>query len=759
MKKITNLFLSLKSLMIGKRSAKRFVTICMGILMSSTLLFAVPVLTPYCHTTITASDGVTSVYLTCKLVSAGNYQIKIESDVAMAGLGGSFCTVNGVGGYQLNAGGHFVLSTDSKTITCDIASTSGPNLYTPLYILMPSEKVFTWPSDVDWTSTCSGSVVTDTQAPTSFTATKGTVGSSTVELLLNATDDSGSISYTITYGTTTLTATGTSATQKSVSVTGLTPSTAYSFAVTAKDATGNTAANSPIAVAGTTTAVPVPSASAPTPPTYSAAKVISIFSDAYTPIAGTTEFNPNWGQATAESKIQVGTDNILVYANLNYQGTNFGSDINAVAMKYLHVDVWTADETSLQIYPISRSTGERSYNLTPLTLNAWNSFEIPITAFTSQSGFSVADLYQFKFVGSGNSGQSKKTVYLDNIYFYDNSATVDTQAPTAFTATAGTLASDAITLLLNATDDSGAISYTISYGSGATVLNTIGVSATQKSFTVTGLNPSTAYTFSIVAKDATGNIAANSPLSVSATTLAAIPASPVPNRSSTSVISIFSDAYTNVAATDFYPGWGQSTVASQTTLGGNAVMKYTNFGYMGIALGSTVDAGLMNKLHVDIYSLDETNIRLTPISAGHELPTVLSGLTQGSWNSFDIPLTTYTGVVMSALIQFKLDGGTGKTFYMDNLYFFNDTSTGLDATETSNLVSCYPNPTKNQLNVSSTSEITEVVVRNLVGQTVKSTLVNSLEKSIDLSNIASGNYLVTVKLANGQLSTQKLIKL
>jgi hypothetical protein len=715
----------------------------------------------YCQTTVThfniPAETASGIKLTISKIDATSMYVEIESANSDPV---DLLIVNNGSGATISASDVSVAGKIRKTLTWATApATVSIELLWSKVSMGGNWMLNTF--SVPFDASCTGAVA-DTQAPTAFTATKGAVGATTVELLLNATDDSGAVTYSISYGAgpTVLTASGVSATQKSIIVTGLTPSTAYSFAVTAKDATGNTSANSPLTVPATTTAVPVPLVSATTPPVYSAAKVISIFSDAYTSIAGTTDFNPNWGQATAESKIQVGTDNVLAYANLTYQGINFGSDVNAVAMKYLHVDVWTADETSLQIYPISRSTGERSYNLSPLTLNAWTSFDIPITAFTSQSGFSVADLYQFKFVGSGNTGgQTKKTVYLDNIYFYDNSATVDTQAPTAFTATAGTLASDAITLLLNATDDSGAISYTISYGSGPTVLNTTGVSATQKSYTVSGLNPSTAYTFSIVAKDATGNTAANSPLSVSATTLAAIPASPVPSRAGASVISVFSEAYTNVAATDFYPGWGQTTVASQTTLGGNAVMKYTNFGYMGIALGSTVDASLMNKLHVDIYSVDETNIRLTPISAGHEVPTVLSGLTQGSWNSFDVPLTTYTGVVTSALIQFKFDGGTGKTFYMDNLYFYNDTSTGLQATETSNLVGCYPNPVKNQLNVSAASEISEVVVRNLVGQTVKTNTVNGLVKSIDLSNVAAGNYLVTVKLANGQLSTQKLVKL
>jgi hypothetical protein len=290
-------------------------------------------------------------------------------------------------------------------------------------------------------------------------------------------------------------------------------------------------------------------------------------------------------------------------------------------------------------------------------------------------------------------------------------------------------------------------------------LTTSGVSGTQKSYIITGLDASTAYAFSVTAKDATGNTAANSPIIVNATTLAGLPASPTPTSPAAKVISIFSDAYANLAATDFFPGWGQTTAASQTTLGGNAVMKYANFGYMGIALANPLDASGMNKLHVDILPTTETSVRITTISAGHELPTSVGTLIPNVWNSFDILLSTFTGVVNSSIIQFKLDGGTGKTFYMDNLYFFNDTATGLNDIRNAGEISCYPNPASNQLTVNANSEISQVVVRNLLGQTVKTSQVNGLEKSIDLEGVAAGNYLVTIKLANGQLSTQKMVKL
>lgn len=95
----------------------------------------------------------------------------------------------------------------------------------------------------------------DTQIPTNFTATIGTITSSSIELLLNGTDNSGSLVYGVTYGTNTTTAAGTSGVQKSIVISGLSPNTNYSFSINASDLAGNNAANNAIVLSATTTGV------------------------------------------------------------------------------------------------------------------------------------------------------------------------------------------------------------------------------------------------------------------------------------------------------------------------------------------------------------------------------------------------------------------------------------------------------------------------------------------------------------------------
>jgi hypothetical protein len=514
-------------------------------------------------------------------------------------------------------------------------------------------------------------------------------------------------------------------------------------------------------------AIAQPTASAPTPSDYATGKYISIFSDkaGWTNLTG-TNFNPNWGQKTVTTQIKIGgTDNVLKYAGLDYQGTNLGGADgvaqNFATMTYLHVDVWTSDETELKFFLISSSntavSGGFFWSPPAIVLNSWNSYNIPMTHFSAQ--FALTDIFQLKVLGSGvNPGQTLKTVYLDNIYLYDTTAP-DTQAPTGFTASLGTVSSSDVVLKLSATDNSGAVNYTISYGT--TILTTSGVSGTEKSYTVTGLTASTAYSFSITCKDAAGNPAANNPIVVQATTAAAMAAAPTPTIAANKVISIYSDAYTNQTGTDFFPNWGQSTVVTDNPIGGNATKKYTNFNYQGIQLASPVNVSSMTRMHIDIYPTTETAIRLTPINTTatgtKENPTSLGTLTANKWNSFNIVLSIY-GVNMSAIDQFKFDGGTGGTFYMDNIYFYND-ATGIALVESAPEISCYPNPVVSNLTITAPSEMNEITIRNLMGQSVKSLkLTGTTKTNVDLGNFAAGSYFVTVKLRNGAVSTQKLLK-
>jgi len=164
------------------------------------------------------------------------------------------------------------------------------------------------------------------------------------------------------------------------------------------------------------TAIMAPTSSASTPPTRAAADVISIYGSKYTNLTG-SNFFPDWGQGgqgSSWAEFDLNGDKMLQYIKLSYQGLEFNVT-NLTSMQYLHLDVWTADVNALEIFLISRGSGEKSIKKT-LTSNAWTSIEIPLADFVAK-GLSINDIFQFKFVGDG---WAAGTVFVDNIYFYKN---------------------------------------------------------------------------------------------------------------------------------------------------------------------------------------------------------------------------------------------------------------------------------------------------------------------------------------------------
>ncbi len=310
---------------------------------------------------------------------------------------------------------------------------------------------------------------------------------------------------------------------------------------------------------GTTTG---PTVAAPTP-TRNPADVISIFSDNYTNVAG-TDFNPNWGQATAVSQVPVAGNNTLLYSGLNYQGTQLGSNLDASSMTHLHLDVWTNNSSALSVFLISPGPIEAPSVLTVPT-SGWASVDIPLSSF---SPVDLANIIQFKFDGNGD-------IYLDNIYFYKSSGG--------------------------------------------------------------GTAPTTA--------------------------------APTPSFNSANVISVFSDAYTNVAGSDLNPNWGQATVVTQEPVAGNNTLVYTGLNYQGLQLGSNQNVSGMTTLHLDFWTANSTALKVFLISPGPiETPYTLTVPTSG-WSSVDIPLTAFAPVDLTNIIQFKFEGD-GK-IYLDNILFHN----------------------------------------------------------------------------------------
>lgn len=161
-------------------------------------------------------------------------------------------------------------------------------------------------------------------------------------------------------------------------------------------------------------------------------------------------------------------------------------------------------------------------------------------------------------------------------------------------------------------------------------------------------------------------------------------AAPTPTRAAANVISLFSDAYTNVTVDTFRTPWSAGTL-QDITVAGNATKFYSNLDFVGIeTVTNQVNATAMTHLHVDVWSPDFTSFSIKLVDFGPngifgggddtEHQVDFTAPARGTWISYDIPLSSFTGLLNRANIaQYILVAQpTGSArVYMDNMYFYN----------------------------------------------------------------------------------------
>lgn len=172
-------------------------------------------------------------------------------------------------------------------------------------------------------------------------------------------------------------------------------------------------------------------------------------------------------------------------------------------------------------------------------------------------------------------------------------------------------------------------------------------------------------------------------------------AAPIPSRSATNVISLFSDSYSNVPMTTWRTDWSQA-VKGEKVIGGNNIIQYSDLNFVGAEPVATIDASAMSFIHVDVWSSDFTEFRIKLVDFGangvweqggdnveHEVK--FTAPAKGSWVSLDIPLSDFTNLTTRAHIAQLIFSGNpsgSHTIYIDNVYFYKEpiASSGLEGT-------------------------------------------------------------------------------
>lgn len=161
-------------------------------------------------------------------------------------------------------------------------------------------------------------------------------------------------------------------------------------------------------------------------------------------------------------------------------------------------------------------------------------------------------------------------------------------------------------------------------------------------------------------------------------------AAPTPTLAASRVISLFSNAYTNVPVDTWRTSWSAATL-SDVQVAGNAVKKYSELDFVGIeTVAQQLNASGMTHFHIDVWSADFSffGIKLVDFGAngafggGDDVEHQVNYNTpaKGRWISYDIPLSEFTGLrTRNNIAQLILVGQPtlANTVYVDNVYFHN----------------------------------------------------------------------------------------
>jgi len=409
-------------------------------------------------------------------------------------------------------------------------------------------------------------------------------------------------------------------------------------------------------IAQPTTAAPAPTAPAVT--------VLSLFGSHYTAAtqaAGVGVWTPGWGQKDVVSFTNIGgSDTTIIYTGLDYQGVAFSTppNINALAYDSIHLDIWSSTCTKVNFHLISTPTAETGPDL-PLNSGSWTSVTLPLTAFTPT--VDLGNIFQMKFTAV--TPASGSTIYLENIYFKQ---VTGKPVITGFNVPATMPQGTTYTITTPTSTSTGVFTYTSSNTAVATVNGNVITAVGGGSCTITATQAA-----------ANGYLAGTAAANLTVPFAVPLSPAPTPTEAASHVVSLYGNAYTNVAGTTWFPGWGQITVASTILLSGDSTLYYQNMNYQGVQLAGSVDASKMKYLHVDVWTPNSTALDVNLINTAPPNPALVQQKvtlypSMNKWNSFDIPLSSYNNISLSAINQLMfVDTPFGKgTVYIENIYFW-----------------------------------------------------------------------------------------
>ena len=241
-------------------------------------------------------------------------------------------------------------------------------------------------------------------------------------------------------------------------------------------------------------------------------------------------------------------------------------------------------------------------------------------------------------------------------------------------------------------------------------------------------------------------------------------AAPTPILPANQVMSLFSNAYTNVPVDTWKTVWSDATLA-EVQIAGNDVKKYTGLNFVGIeTTNPQLNITPATHFNVDVWSPNFTLFKIKLVDFGangvydggddkeHEL--VFNNPAQNQWITYHIPLTDFVNLTTREHISQLIFASTGSKVYIDNVYFSSNVPLGVTQNNTGKL-KMFPNPTQAEVHFSAPELIENITIYNILGQQIKSVNPNSKNMSIDVSSLSKGIYVINT-LISGKVRSEKL---
>lgn len=558
----------------------------------------------------------------------------------------------------------------------------------------------------------------DTTPPTAPTlVASGTTQTSTNLSWSGATDNVGVTGYDVYQGSTLLGST----TSTTYAVSGLTASTTYTFTVKAKDAAGN------ISVASNAVNVTTLSAGI----TYCTSQGNSVADEYIGRVQLGTINNATGGVTGYVDYTSISTDltkssNYTITVTPTWTGSAY-SEGYAVWIDYnKNGDFTDAGEL---VWSTAATTN------TPVS----GSFTVPSTATTGTTRMRVS----MKYNGIPTSCEVFSYGQVEDYTVNIVNAVTDTTPPTAPTnlTASGTTQTTTNLSWTASTDNVGVTGYDVYQGT--TLLGTV----TTTTANITGLTANTAYTFSVKAKDAAGNISAASN-TVNVTTL--------PNAFNYCASQGNSTADEKIGRVVFgtinNPSTGTAGYENFTTLSTNVVR--------GSAYTITITPSWTSTNYNEGYAVFiDYNQDGDFADAGETVWTKAASKTNPVSGTITIPVTATLGATrMRVSMKYNAIPTACEAFSFGQVedYTINITSTARIDDTTSGTFTLFPNPVKGDvLNIGNMESDAVYRIFNLMGQELDNGKIEN--NTVLVGHLKTGTYILEIT-TNNQTATKRFIK-